>query len=245
MRIFDLNLSANYARVRPSYPPELYLWLSQQVANTGVVWDCACGTGQASIDLAAYFDRVEATDLSAAQIAKATPHRKVHYSVQKSEETSFPDHYFDAICVAHALHWFDLPDFWQEVKRVLKPNGVIVVWGYHWFRLDDVAGQLVDETLLPLLKPYWPPQSRLLWTRYDDMAFPFQRIEVPDFKLETQWTLGQTCDFIRTWSATQFFVADGGQEILENFEQKLRECWGNAGDKKPVSMPFFAHAGRV
>ena len=43
----------------------------------------------------------------------------------------------------------------------------------------------------------------------------------------------------------QFFVADGGQEILENFEQKLRECWGNAGDKKPVSMPFFAHAGRV
>ena len=35
-----------------------------------------------------------------------------------------------AVTVALAMHWFDLDRFYAEVRRVLKPNGIIAVWGY-------------------------------------------------------------------------------------------------------------------
>ena len=41
----------------------------------------------------------------------------------------------DLITVAQALHWFDRPKFYEECKKVLKPGGLFVAYGYgmHWF----------------------------------------------------------------------------------------------------------------
>jgi len=68
------------------------------------------------------FSEVQATDVSAQQIANAIPETNVHYSVQPAQPT--PDAYFDAVIVAQALHWFDLDQFWVEVNRVLRKGGV-------------------------------------------------------------------------------------------------------------------------
>ena len=186
---FHPTVAANYSRVRPTYPAELYYWLSKQVSRTDRVWDCACGTGQASIDLAAYFHHVEATDISEAQIAKATPHRHVQYSVQPAEQTHFPDHYFDAVCVAHALHWFDLDRFWAEVRRVLKPDGKVFIWGYNWIEFEQDVSEAVKERILPVLHPYWPEQTSLLRCQYESIDFPFTKIETPTFDLNIKHKL--------------------------------------------------------
>ncbi|WP_418138712.1 class I SAM-dependent methyltransferase [Marinomonas sp. RS-M-Aa-14] len=162
----------------------LYYWLSQQVTSPSVVWDCACGTGQASVDLAAYFDRVEASDISESQITAATPHRKVNYQVCPAEKTPYPDHYFDVVCVAHALHWFDLEAFWTELKRVLKPGGMFVCWGYNWLQVGEAEDKAIAESVLPHLTTYWPPQSRLLWNQYRDIQFPFALMDVPEFEAQ-------------------------------------------------------------
>ena len=36
----------------------------------------------------------------------------------------------DLVTVAQALHWFDLPRFYDEVQRVARPGGLIAVWCY-------------------------------------------------------------------------------------------------------------------
>ncbi len=129
MRTFDGQSSTIYSRTRPMYPAELYYWLSQQVNSPGVVWDCACGTGQASVDLAAYFEQVEASDISESQVTAATPHRKVNYQVCPAEKTHYPDNYFDVVCVAHALHWFDLKEFWGGASSSIETGRCFCLLG--------------------------------------------------------------------------------------------------------------------
>lgn len=243
MRIFDPTSAANYSRVRPTYPAELYYWLSKQVTHTDRVWDCGCGTGQASIDLAAYFNHVDATDISEAQIAKATPHRHVHYSVQPAEQTHFPDDYFDAVCVAHALHWFDLDGFWREVKRVLKPNGKVFIWGYNWVEFDNGIGDAIKERILPVLKPYWPEKTALLRSQYQSIQFPFYQIETPTFDLTCHWTMSQAFAFMRSWSAAQIMVEQHGDEQLKLAETAVEQVWPAPQEKVEARLPFFVFAG--
>lgn len=245
MRSFDGRSSGIYSRARPTYPAELYYWLSHQVKSSGVVWDAACGTGQASIDLAAYFDKVEASDISESQIAEATPHRKVHYQVFPSEKTNYPDHYFDAVCIGHALHWFDLDLFWQELKRVLKPGGLLVCWGYNWLTVGEQEDLVISEHVLSHLSSYWPVQSRLLWNQYRDIQFPFEPIDVPKFDLYCNWSVSQTMDFIRSWTAAQLRIQDEGDDFLVQANTVLRSVWSDPLHKKQIHLPFFVRAGRM
>ncbi|NVK74784.1 class I SAM-dependent methyltransferase [Marinomonas sp. CT5] len=245
MRTFDGQSSTSYSQTRPMYPAELYYWLSQQVAEPGVVWDCACGTGQASVDLAAYFDRVEASDISESQVTAATPHRKVNYQVFPAEKTTYPDHYFDAVCVAHALHWFDLEAFWLELKRVLKPGGIFVCWGYNWLKIGEAEDRAIADAILPHLEDYWPTQSRLLWNQYRDIEFPFDLMSVPDFELRCHWSVTQTLDFIRTLSASQLRIQEQGDDFLLSAVPIMRSVWSDPTKKQEVCLPFFVKAGRV
>jgi len=123
-------VSGAYADFRPRYPAALFDWLAQISPARGLAWDCACGSGQASLDLAGHFARVVATDASAAQLAGAQPHAGVEYRQAPAEASGLADASVDLICVAQALHWFDLPRFYAEARRVLKPDGVLAVWTY-------------------------------------------------------------------------------------------------------------------
>src|SRR5687767_9115355 len=57
--------AARYVHLRPTYPADLFAFLSTTVASREAAWDCATGNGQAATHLAGYFDRVIATDESA------------------------------------------------------------------------------------------------------------------------------------------------------------------------------------
>ena len=50
------KLAADYAAFRPTYPPALFEYLAQVCEQRRRVWDCACGTGQASVALAQHFE---------------------------------------------------------------------------------------------------------------------------------------------------------------------------------------------
>src|SRR5215213_5946835 len=119
-----------YASFRPSYPDALGAYLAAVSPSPTQVWDCATGSGQAATMLARHFDRVVATDASAAQISAADPCERVEYRVEPAETSGLPDHSCDLITVAQAAHWFDLPAFYAEARRVLEPGGVIALWCY-------------------------------------------------------------------------------------------------------------------
>ena len=110
------GVANRYVDFRPHYPAELFDYVATLVPRTSLVWDCACGNGQATLDLAQRFERVIATDASREQIASAMPHPKVEFRVAPAEQSGLPDESVGLITVAQALHWFDLERFYAEAK---------------------------------------------------------------------------------------------------------------------------------
>src|SRR5690349_20694808 len=124
------GVSSAYAAYRPSYPEALFDALVDIAPSCTLAWDCGTGTGQAAIALAHRFAAVVATDASAGQIEKTTPHPRVTYRVAPAQESGLDDASVGLITVAQALHWFDVDTFHSEAKRVLVPHGVIAEWSY-------------------------------------------------------------------------------------------------------------------
>ena len=236
--------SAAYAAARPHYPVGLFAFLAAHCAAHTRVWDCACGTGQAALGLAEHFAQVCATDLSAGQLAAATPHPAIDYAVQSAEAPAFAPASFDAVCVAQALHWFDLDAFWPAVQRVLRPGGVFAAWGYAWFTVTPAVDRAISEVLRPRLAAYWAPQNRLLWDGYRDIAFPFAPLPAPDFAIALTWTADQLWDYVASWSAARRCVEAEGALALAAARKALLTAWGDPHTPRRVTMPLAVRIGR-
>src|SRR6516165_10617698 len=94
------GIANRYADFRPHYPSALFDYLATLVPKHAVVWDCACGNGQATVDLAQRFDRVIGTDANREQISAAAPHPRIEYRVAPAERSGLPDHSVRLITVA-------------------------------------------------------------------------------------------------------------------------------------------------
>ncbi len=199
--------SGNYAQFRPSYPDEVFTFLKTILIGKERVWDCATGTGQVAQKLVDLFDEVEATDLSENQLKNAVSHPKIHYSQQLAEETNFPDQYFDCITVGQAIHWFDFERFYTEVKRVLKPNGLLVVLGYGNIQVENKEIQKVIEKLYSeTLDGYWDPERHFIDEKYQTIPFPFKEMDHPEFSIRNTWNREQLLGYLKTWSGVKHYT---------------------------------------
>jgi ubiquinone/menaquinone biosynthesis C-methylase UbiE len=240
------SVSSSYAKFRPTYPAALFDWLASAVAARGTAWDCACGSGQASVDLAARFDRVIATDASAGQIESATPHARVEYRVAPAERSGLPAASVDCVTVAQALHWFDLDAFFAEVRRVTKPGGALVVWSYGVPRLENAKADALVQTFYSVtVGPYWPPERAIVEAGYDKLPFPFEEIPVPELAMTADWPMAQLLGYFASWSATARYVAAHGRNPVREFAEELTPAWGDPDREVTVAWPLACRAGRV
>lgn len=238
------NVANRYAEFRPRYPEALFDWLATLAPQGSLVWDCAAGNGQASIDLAERFARVIATDASKEQIASAKSHPKIEFRVAPAEESGLSDESVGLITVAQALHWFALDRFYAEARRVLTPGGVLAVWAYGINRSDDAA---INDVILDFYEnvvgPYWPPERKLVENGYRTIAFPFNEIASPGFCMEAHWTLGELIGYFSTWSATNRFIKATGQNPLEPLAEKLERVWGDGKLPRRIEWPLAVRVG--
>lgn len=233
-----------YASARPTYPDALFDFVAAAAPARDLAWDCATGNGQAAVGLARRFRAVEATDASTRQIEHAVPAPGVRYSVQPAERTSFAPASFDAVCVAQALHWFDLAAFFREVRRVLRPGGAFVAWSYDWFSLSEAIDLEFRRAVLEPLEPFWAQRNRLAWRGYRDVPFPFEPIDVPALRMEFDWNLPQLLTYVRTWSATRRCLERRGPAFLDRAAESLQTVWGDPNDPRRISMRLHIRAGR-
>jgi len=216
-------LAAGYAVFRPDYPQALFEYLAAVAPRGECAWDCATGSGQAAVALARHFQRVIATDASAEQIAKAHPHPRVHYAVAAAEDSDLPSRSVDLVTVAQALHWFDLPRFFTEVDRVLRPDGVLAVWTYNLFRTDIAELDAAIQRLYgDVLDGYWPPERRLVERGYQDLAIPFTALAVPTFEMHSCWDATHLLGYLRTWSAVRHYRESCGTDPVAALEEEVR-----------------------
>jgi SAM-dependent methyltransferase len=239
------RLASRYAEFRPRYPGALFDFLAKVSPQRTRAWDCACGNGQATLDLAERFESVIATDASAQQIAAARPHPRVTYVVARAEESGLEAASVDAITVAQSLHWFDLPLFYAEAARVLRPDGVLAVWTYGVPRLNDAnIDRLLHTYYWDTVGKYWPPERRHVEAGYRSLPFTFPEIASPSLSMREDWTMAQLLGYLRSWSATAGYVEAHGQDPVAELEAKLGAVWGDTLRARSVSWPLSLRVGR-
>ena len=217
--------AASYASSRPRYPDALFAHLADCCDTRELAWDCATGNGQAARSLAAYFDRVVATDASAEQVASADPHPGIVYRVAPAEAPGLDPHTVDLITVAQALHWFDITEFFAAAISVLRPGGVLAYWSYGLCSVNPACDE-ITQAAYEFVDDYWPPERAMVETGYRDIEPPLPRIPCPEFDMQLAWSAEQMLDYMNTWSACQRCARATASDPLDGFAEKLRSCWG-------------------
>lgn len=233
-----------YLRYRPQYPGALYDYLVSLCAGRELAWDCGTGNGQAAVDLAAFFDRVIATDPSEQQINNAMVHDKVSYAVAKAEEAPLNDNSVDLLTVATALHWFDFDRFYPEAKRVMKPDAVIAAWAYGNPAGEPEINALIDQLHDNILGDYWLVENRLSENNYQNVPFPFEEIKGPEFKIEKLLNFEELTGLFNTWSAVQRYKDKNGSNPVQLIENELLLIWGDKEEPKLFTWQLALRVGR-
>jgi len=206
------------------------------------VWDCAAGSGQASVGLAKYFSRVIATDASEKQIEMAEPQDRIEFRVAKSDASGLPDKSVDMVTVAQAIHWFEHASFYREARRVMRPEAAIVIWGYGDPIIDDpVLDKIVHDYNRGTIEKYWMPERDLILLGLRTIPFPFREIQAPMFQMKHDWTLEQLAGYMRTWSATAKYAEATGGDPVAKVENEMATLWGEK--THTVTWPIHIRAG--
>jgi SAM-dependent methyltransferase len=239
------ELASTYSKYRPTYPPKLFEYLASCCKQHQQAWDCGTGSGQAARSLTEYFDNVLATDASKEQLEQAPKHPGITYRVEPAEKVSLDDKSTDLVTVAAAVHWFNFEKFYAEVKRVLKPGGVIAVWGYHLFSISPEIDKLLNKYYSEILKDYWPERFHYVDTRYSDLPFPFDELTPPKFEMITEWNLDQVAGFLSSWSGSKIFQQRKEYHPLNEIWGDLRKVWGDENLNRTIHWPLHMSVGKV
>ena len=234
--------AADYAKFRPGYPQKLFDYLGSIAPSRTLAWDCGTGNGQAAIGLASVFHRVIATDASEKQISNAHPHERVEYRVARAEESALESASIDLIMVAQALHWFDLARFYAEARRVLKHNGLLAASAYNLLHVAPAIDEVINRYYFEVVGPFWPPE-RVLVEKFHELPLPFSEIQAPSFEMIAQWNLEHLVGYLRSWSATQRFIAANQRDPLGQIIDELRRAWGNPQEVRTVLWPLILRVG--
>ena len=191
--------------------------------------------------MAPYFKKVIATDASAEQVASASQHEKIEFKVAKAEASGLPAASADLVTVAQALHWFHIDEFFAEAMRVLKPGGVLAVWCYERGNVNSSCDEIFEK-IFAEVEPHWPPEREIVDRRYQNITLPVAELPAEAFFMSASWAVADMLGYIRTWSASQRYLATSGKESTTLWEEPLRQRWGAGA--RTVSWPITLRAGK-
>lgn len=159
---YNFGLTAqDYAKHRAGFPDEFFerVFADGIVTPNASLLDLGTGTGTLARGFAARGCSVIGMDISAQLLEQAKDLSlmqglTIDFRWGKAEETGLPDEAFDVVAAGQCWHWFDRPLAAQEVKRLLKPGGTVLIAHFDWLPLP---GNVVDQTerLIQTYNPKW------------------------------------------------------------------------------------------
>ena len=151
----------DYLQHRVGFPQRLF----DRLNGLGIglpgqqILDLGTGTGSLARGFARYGATVTGVDISeemlvAARRITSEEALTVDYLRAPAEDTGLPTGAFDVISAGQCWHWFDRPAALNEVARLIKPGGRLVIAHFDWIPLP---GNVVaaTEDLIRSFNPSW------------------------------------------------------------------------------------------
>lgn len=206
-RNYDASAAKRYAQYRSGWPASFIESVISQHTSSGgetdLLLDIGCGPGNSTRDLAPHFQTVLGVDPSPSmvEVARGIPvftarGEPVRYEVGKAEELSSlpvlaelsPKSHgrecVDLITASTAAHWFNMPPFWVEAAKILKPGGSVILWCTGGFYIDphttpnyEKARQLLNQFESEVLAPFSTEGNTLCRNLYVGLKLPWDSAE--------------------------------------------------------------------
>lgn len=194
-RTFTPEQAAAYAEGRGgAYPSPIYeSIMNYHTGSRTLVLDVGTGPGKAVWDLVAYFDKAVGSDVSPEMISQARKDAvvkglegRVRFGVCGGEDcTSVLESHevgmVDVITVAMAAHWLDLPQFYEQAAKCLKPGGTLAMFtcSSTYIHPSTPRHEEIQAILFDLengmLGPYMKPGNALARNAYNDLPLPWSQ----------------------------------------------------------------------
>ena len=153
--------SQDYAKFRDIYPESFY----QKIINLNIgtqgqkILDLGTGTGVLPRNLYQYGAEWTGIDASENQIAQAKilaeqQEMKINFQAVPAEKADFPESYFDAVTACQCFWYFKPELLMPALKRMLKPDGRILILQMCWLPFEDTLAQ-ASENLVLKYNPDW------------------------------------------------------------------------------------------
>ena len=224
-----------YNRARPSYPAALIDDVVNLVGQDSRALDAGCGTGKATVLLAARGLSgvgVEADPAMAAVARRnlaATPGWRVDVSGFEAWSPSPDDGPLDLIVSAQAWHWFDPNVRCRKAHELLRPGGWLALWWNGTAVTDEPGRQAIDavyERLAPEIVhrgrvghpvPVFEPMPEGA-----SFGTPVER----SYPWSKTYTAATWCDLMRTSSDHRMLPEERRERLLEALTDAIQSNGG-------------------
>ena len=216
-----------YERARRSYPLEVFRYFQQAVdIKNPFILDLGCGTGISTRQLVS-LGRVVGCDPDSIMLTAARGHKTptgIKYVVGKANKLPFRDAVFDVVTAFAAFHWFNDKKSIAEIRRVLKPGGIVFIvnrtglrsWG-EGYRMAIIKsiGQEVAAFREDLYKP-----------ERDLKGNGFKKNQVKSWRYTELYTLSNALQYVQSISIWNSVPKQKRQQALlgvkKYFEKMLK-----------------------
>ncbi|ANF80926.1 SAM-dependent methyltransferase [Acinetobacter sp. NCu2D-2] len=231
-----------YQQVRPHYPAQIHEILKShlQLNQNAQLVDLGTGTGKFLPYLKALSSHILAIDPVAEMLSEL---KQAHPDIQtlqaSSDELPLLDDSIDAVFCAQSFHWFANRDSLQEIHRILKKDGALVlIWNQRDVSIDWV------KALADVITPYEDGTPRF---HRGDWAKVFEQQDLFELCFETtlpfvhQGLVEQVVS--KRLLSTSFIAAmpkEQQQQLKHQFEQIVVKYLG----KQPtdhIEFPYRTH----
>jgi SAM-dependent methyltransferase len=214
--------SRDYSTWRPNYPDRFFRLL--ETLSVGVpgqrILDLGTGVGFLPLRFAQAGALVTGVDIAREQIEEArrrcdAQRLTAEFRIAAAEETDLPSAHFDVVTASQSWLYFDKDRVIAEVKRLLKPDGVLLTSHFSWLPRQDAVAKASEQLIL---------QHNPKWTAADWSG------EVP---------------FIPKWAEDHFqlhamFVFDEAIPFTwESWRGRIRACRGIGATLGPEQVEAF------
>lgn len=232
-----------YQQVRPSYPPEILVWLQDQlkVGENSTVIDLGSGTGK----FLPFLLQTQAKVIAVEPVTAMREQLEQRYSTVECLQTSsdqllVKDESINAIICAQSFHWFSNIETLKEMYRVLIPEGHLgLVWNQRDVTVDWVK-TLADE--IALFEADTPRYHSEKWKQVFEQQQFFQFNGLQTFQLKHTGTVEQVVS--KRLLSTSFIAAmpeHQQQQLKARFEQIVFDFTGRTAQDQ-IDFPYTTFA---
>ncbi|CAF1312778.1 unnamed protein product [Didymodactylos carnosus] len=225
-----------YDRGRPGYPIEVANFLCSLQTNIldKTVLDLGAGTGKFTSLLSTIgAEKIIAIEPVESMRDKLFLIRDIAVMEGTAENIPLDDNSVDIVTCAQAFHWFDGPTALKEIRRVLKPNGLLfLVWNvrnddkYPWLQqMAHIYERRMPSTASPRYK-------HMEWKKLFEIDNGFSALEHRQFSNDQCGTMDSQIDCMLSVS----YIAVLPDEEHKIIADKIRVFLQNEPEIKEKSL---------